>query len=55
MKTTFVAKFQKGEDGRKVALKMQDGRKVEHCFSAGTKVQVCLSVRCICACCKYSQ
>ena len=52
MKTAFVAKFQKREDGQKVALKMRDGRKVEHCFSAGTKVQVCMSVRCVCACCK---
>lgn len=52
MKTAFIAKFQKSEDGQKVALKMRDGRKVEHRFSAGTKVQVCMSAMCICACCK---
>lgn len=50
--TTFIAKFQKREDGQKLALKMRDGRKIEHCFSAGTKVQVCMSVICVCACCK---
>lgn len=42
--TTFIAKFQKRENGRKVAFKMRDGRKIEHCFFAGTKVQVCMSV-----------
>ena len=47
MKTTFIAMFQKREDGQ-LALKMHDGRKIE--LSAETKVQVCMSV--ICVCCK---